>query len=165
MSQDCRVLALSHESPDFISESCDANLITNLHLQKRRHRSAEQAKSRATAMRMMSQRTRWQRHMTPKVEDDRESACNTPQTKAPAEETTHPTGTVHMAQHISELARCPFLTAPASGSSEGGERRNIADGKSTETRGTREATVPLQRRRLVQRARQRIPETGRRRRR
>jgi hypothetical protein len=126
MSQDCRVLALSHESPDFISESCDTNLITNLHLQKRRHRNAEQAKSRATAMRMTKQRTRWQRHTTTNGEDDHESACNTPRTKAPAEETTHPTGTVHRAQHISELARCPFLTAPASGSSEGGETKKYS---------------------------------------
>ena len=126
MSQDCRVLALSHESPDFISESCDTNLITNLHLQKRRHRNAEQAKSRATAMRMTKQRTRWQRHTTTNGEDDHESACNTPRTKAPAEETTHPTGTVHRAQHISELARCPFLTAPASGSSEGVETKKYS---------------------------------------
>ena len=123
MSQDCRVLALSHESPDFISKSCDTNLITNIHLQKRRHRNTEQAKSRAAAMHMTSQRTRRQRHTTPKGEDKHESACNTPQTKAPAEETTHPTGTVHRAQHISKLARCPLLTAPASGSSEGGKTK------------------------------------------
>ena len=136
MSQDCRVLALSHESPDFISKSCDTNLITNIHLQKRRHRNTEQAKSRATAMHMAKQRSRHrQKHTTQKGKGEHESAGNTSQTKAPVEETSHPTGTVHWAQHVSKFARCPLLTAPASGSNErkktkqNGRRENNRDGE------------------------------------
>ena len=119
MSQDCRVLALSHESPDFISESYDTKHITDIHLQERRHRNKEQAESRATAIRKTKQGSRHrQKHTTPKGKGERKRAGNTLPTKAPVEETTHPTGAEHWAQRVGKFARCLPFTAPASGNNE-----------------------------------------------
>ena len=116
MSQDCRVLALSHESPDFISESCDTNCPTALHLQKRRHRQKEQAESRAKAMRRTEQGTRpQQRHLTARGQDERERAGTSLPPKSPAEETSHTTNAKHLTQHARKNASCLLALVPISG--------------------------------------------------
>ena len=116
MSQDCRVLALSHESPDFISESYDTNHLTDIHLQKRRHRNKEQAESRATAIRKAKQGSQHrQKHTTPRGKGERKRAGNSLPTKSPVEETTHPTRAKHLAQRASKFALCLLFTIPTSG--------------------------------------------------
>ena len=119
MSQDCRALALSHESPDFISESYDTKHPTDMHLQKRRHRHKEQADSRAKAMQMTKQGTRHQqKHTTPRGKGERKRAGNPLPTKSPVEETTHPTRAEHLAQRVSKFARCLPFTTPTSGNND-----------------------------------------------
>ena len=133
MSQDCRALALSHESPDFISESYDTKHPTDMHLQKRRHRHKEQADSRAKAMRMTKQGTRHQqKHTTPRGKGERKRAGNPLPTKSPVEETTHPTRAEHLAQRESKFARCLPFTTPTSGNNnrKGTKQNDSREGNS-----------------------------------
>ena len=118
MSQDCRALALSHETPDFTTNSYDTNYLTALHLQKRRHRQKEKADSQAKAIRRTEQGTRpQQRHLTARGQDERERAGTSLPPKSPAEETSHTTNAKHLTQHARENASCLLALVPISGNS------------------------------------------------